>query len=117
MHAPRPVTPLSFDLVVHTLAEGFTKAQAEYDCPVMVSTREINHYFYVAFHPLPDEDEIKRRMLTYHEKLATEVPKVGKTWDEEWKPAVIERNVALKTENWSALSDDQLVAKLDELTD
>ena len=33
MHAPRPVTPLSFDLVVRTLAEGFTKAQAEYDCP------------------------------------------------------------------------------------
>ena len=39
MHAPRPITPLSFDLVVRTLAEGFTKAQAEYDCPIMVSTQ------------------------------------------------------------------------------
>ena len=58
MHAPRPVTPLSFDLVVRTLAEGFTKAQAEYDCPIMVSTKEVNHYFYVAFHPIPDEAEI-----------------------------------------------------------
>ena len=63
MHAPRPVTPLSFDLVVHTLAEGFTKAQAEYDCPIMVTDQEINHFFYVAFHPIPDEAEIQRRLL------------------------------------------------------
>ena len=117
MHAPRPISPLSFDLIVRTLAEGFTKAQEEYDCPVMVSTREINHFFYVAFHPLPDEAEIARRMLTYHEKLATDVPGVGKTWDEIWKPEVISTNVPLKTADWSALSDKELVAKLDELTD
>ena len=53
MHAPRPIAPLSFDLVVKTLGEGFTKAQAEYDCPIMVTHREVNHYFYVAFHPHP----------------------------------------------------------------
>jgi phosphohistidine swiveling domain-containing protein len=117
MHAPRPITPLSFDLIVRTLAEGFTKAQEEYDCPVMVSTREINHFFYVAFHPLPDEAEIARRMPTYHEKLANDVPGVGKTWDEIWKPEVISTNVPLKTADWSALSDKELVAKLDELTD
>jgi phosphohistidine swiveling domain-containing protein len=116
MHAPRPITPLSFDLVVRTLAEGFTKAQAEYDCPIMVSTREINHFFYVAFHPIPDEAEIKRRMVEYHDKLASKVPLIGKTWEEEWKPAVIAQNIPLKTADWSALSDAALVAKLDELT-
>ena len=77
MHAPRPVTPLSFDLVVRTLAEGFTKAQAEYDCPIMVSTKEVNHYFYVAFHPIPDEAEIADRMTRYHGQLAAMVPGVG----------------------------------------
>ena len=117
MHAPRPVTPLSFDLVVRTLAEGFTKAQAEYDCPIMVSTKEVNHYFYVAFHPIPDEAEIADRMTRYHGKLAEMVPGVGKTWDEEWKPEVIASNVPLKTVDWSALSDGELVTKLDELTD
>jgi phosphohistidine swiveling domain-containing protein len=117
MHAPRPVTPLSFDLVVHTLGEGFTKAQEEYDCPVMVSTREINHYFYVNFHPIPDEAEIARRMVHYHEKLAEKVPTVGKTWEEEWKQEVMARNLPLKTEDWSKLSDSELVAKLDELTE
>ena len=117
MHAPRPVTPLSFDLVVRTLAEGFTKAQAEYDCPIMVSTKEVNHYFYVAFHPIPDEAEIADRMTRYHGKLAEMVPGVGKTWDEVWKPEVIASNVPLKTADWSALSDGELVTKLDELTD
>ena len=117
MHAPRPITPLSFDLVVKTLAEGFTKAQAEYDCPIMVSTKEVNHYFYVAFHPIPDEAEIQRRMVNYHEKLASKVPLIGKTWEEEWKPAVIAQNIPLKTADWSVLTNAELVAKLDELTE
>ena len=74
MHAPRPVSPLSFDLIVRTLAEGFTKAHEDYDCPIMVSTKEINHYLYFAFHPLPDEAEVARRMVHYHDKLAEKVP-------------------------------------------
>ena len=56
-------------------------------------------------------------MTRYHGKLAEMVPTVGKTWDEEWKPAVIASNVPLKTADWSTLSDAELVAKLDELTD
>jgi phosphohistidine swiveling domain-containing protein len=117
MHAPRPVTPLSFDLVVRTLAEGFTKANEDYDCPIMASTKEINHYLYFAFHPVPDEAEVARRMVHYHEKLAEKVPAVGRTWDQVWKPEVIASNVPLKTADWSSLSDEELVAKLDEFTD
>ena len=117
MHSPRPVAPLSFDLVVKTLGEGFTKAQAEYDCPIMVTTKEINHYFYVAFHPVPDEAVIADRMTRYHDTLAAKVPSIGKTWDEEWKPAVRAKNEPAKTADYSSLSDEELVAKLDELTD
>ncbi len=117
MHAPRPVTPLSFDLVVETLGEGFTKAQAEYDCPIMVTTKDINHYFYVAFHPVPDDAVIQDRMTRYPQKLASMVPSIGKTWEEEWKPAVRSKNEAAKTEDYSGLSDDELVARLDEYTE
>ena len=80
MHAPRPM----HSAVVrprdgHTLAEGFTKAQAEYDCPIMVTIKEINHYFYMAFHPHPDEAvRSQDRMTRYHDKLAEKVPGVGK---------------------------------------
>jgi pyruvate,water dikinase len=117
MHAPRPITPLSFDLIVQTLAEGFTKAQAEYDCPIMVTNIEVNHFMYVAFHPIPDEDEIRDRMTRYHGQLASKVPGIGRTWEEEWKPAVIARNVPEKTADYTVLSDEEMVAKLDELTD
>ena len=44
-------------------------------------------------------------------------PPIGKTWEEEWKPEVIAKNIPLKTADWSALSDAELVAKLDELTE
>jgi len=117
MHAPRPVTPLSFDLVIHTLAEGFTKAQAEYDCPIMVTNKEVNHYMYAAFHPVPDEAVIADRMTRYHEKLAEKVPGVGRTWEETWKPDVRAKNEALKRADYSGLSDADLVAKLDEFTE
>ena len=62
MHAPRPLHPLSQDLVMSTLAVGFTKAQAEYDCPIVASNQAINHYFYMAFHPHPDEAVVEDRM-------------------------------------------------------
>ena len=38
-----------------TISRGFTRAQAEYDCPIVASSQAINNYFYMAFHPHPDE--------------------------------------------------------------
>jgi pyruvate,water dikinase len=117
MHAPRPVTPLSFDLVVKTLTDGFSAAQAEYDCPIMVTHKEVNHYFYVAFHPVPDQAVIDDRMSRYAETLAEKVPGVGKTWEETWKPGVRTKNEAAKTADYARLSDAELITKLDEFTD
>ena len=45
------------------------------------------------------------------------VPSVGRTWEETWKPAVIAKNAPAKTVDYSGLSDEELVAKLGELTD
>ena len=117
MHAPRPITPLSFDLIIETLAAGFTKAQAEYDCPIMVTPKEINHYVYVSFHPVDDAGVIADRMSRYEATLAEKVPKVGKIWDEEWKPVVISKNYPAKTADYSGLSDAEMVAKLEEFVD
>jgi rifampicin phosphotransferase len=117
MHAPRPITPLSFDLIIETLAAGFTKAQAEYDCPIMVTPKEINHYVYVSFHPVDDQAEIADRLSRYQETLAEKVPKVGKLWDEEWKPVVISKNYPAKTADYSSLSDAEMVTKLEEFVD
>ena len=117
MHAPRPLSPLSQDLVMTTLGEGFTRAQEEYDCPVVASNQAINHYFYMSFHPHPDESVIEDRMTRYVDTLDAKVPIIGKRWTNEWLPMIRDRNEAERDVDYSAMNSDELLAKLDEMTD
>ncbi|MCP3993161.1 MAG: hypothetical protein GY724_29130, partial [Actinomycetia bacterium] len=87
LHAPRPITTLSEDLVTRPLAQGFTSAQAIYDSPIAVTNQHINYYLYASFHPLADEAEMADRLTRYHQTLEEKVPTVGRRWEEEWKPA------------------------------
>ena len=117
MHSPRPLTPLSQDLVMTTLSQGFTRAQVEYDCPVVASSQAINHYFFMSFHPHPEQAVIEDRMTRYLDTLQSKVPVVGKRWTNEWLPLVRDRNEAERDADYSSLSDVELVSKLDEMTD
>lgn len=115
MHAPRPITPLSADLVTRPLAVGFTTAQALYDSPLAVTNQHINYYLYASFHPLVDEGELADRLTRYDETLAAKVPGVGRRWVEEWEPAIRSANLAEKAIDYGAMDQAQLLAKLDEL--
>jgi rifampicin phosphotransferase len=115
MHAPRPITPLSEHLVTKPLAEGFTTAQAQYDSPVAVTNQHVNYYMYASFHPLADASELADRLTRYRQTLADKVPMVGRRWDEEWKPAIISRNLAEKKADYSRLDDEALIAKLADM--
>ena len=115
MHAPRPLHPLSQDLVMSTLAVGFTKAQGEYDCPVVASNQAINHYFYMAFHPHPDEAVVEDRMTRYLDTLDKKVPLVGKRWTNEWLPLIKGRNESERDADYSAMSNAELLAKFDDM--
>ena len=117
MHAPRPLHPLSQDLVMSTLAIGFTEAQAEYDCPIVASNQAINHYFYMAFHPHPDEAVVEDRMSRYLDTLDEKVPQVGKRWTNEWLPMIRSRNEAERTADYSGMSNAELLAKFDDMTE
>ena len=116
MHAPRPLHPLSQALIMDTIARGFTRAQAEYDCPVVTSTRPVNNYFYVAFHPHPDEAEIADRMSRYLSNVERLVPLVGKRWTEEWLPLIKERNEGERDRDYSTVADEELFARYHEMT-
>ena len=100
-----------------TLAVGFTKAQAEYDCPVVASNQAINHYFYMAFHPHPDEAVVEDRMSRYLDTIDQKVPLVGKRWTNEWLPLIRNRNEAERDADYSGLSNAELLAKFDDMTD
>lgn len=117
MHAPRPITPLSEYLVTQPLAEGFTTAQALYDSPIAVTNQHVNYYLYASFHPLTDEAELADRLTRYRQTLADQVPSVGARWEAEWKPAIMEKNLAEKSADYSSLDDDALLAKLADMKD
>jgi pyruvate,water dikinase len=116
MHAPRPITPLSQDLVMNTIGRGFTRAQAEYDCPVVTDTKAFNHYFYVSFHPHPDPAEIEDRMTRYMGAVDKMVPLIGKRWVDTWFPMIRERNEAERDADYSAMTDGELFAKYNEMS-
>ena len=84
----------------------------------MVTPKEINHYFYVGFHPVPDEAVIADRMTRYHDTLASQGPEgrqaLGRGVEAGRHRARTSRR---KTADYSGLSDAELVAKLDEFTD
>lgn len=117
MHAPRPITPLSEDLVTRPLAEGFTTAQALYDSPIAVTNRHVNYYLYASFHPLADESEIADRMTRYRDTLDDKVPDVGPRWVDEWMPAISAKNIAERAADYTELDDEALLAKLAEMKD
>jgi hypothetical protein len=111
MHAPRPLRPLSSDLVVNTLATGFTEAQAEYDSPVVTGSLTANHYFYLGFNPHPDMAVIQDRMTRYMGFVERTVPLVGKRWVEEWLPRIRSRNEAERDRDYSVMSDEEIFAR------
>ena len=116
MHAPRPLHPLSQDLVMATISRGFTRAQAEYDCPIVAESQAINHYFYMTFRPHPDASEVEDRMGRYLGTVQKTVPLVGKRWANDWLPLIRGRNEAERDMDYSRLTDAQLFAKYLEMT-
>jgi rifampicin phosphotransferase len=116
MHAPRPLHPLSQDLVMATISRGFTRAQAEYDCPIVADSKAVNHYFYMAFYPHPDEAEVAERMSRYLGMVDQTVPLVGKRWANDWLPLIRTRNEAERDADYSELSDAQLFTKYHDMT-
>lgn len=111
MHAPRPIHPLSSDLVVAKLATGFTEAQAEYDCPVVTGAITANHYFYLGFNPHADPQVIEDRMTRYPGFIEKTVPLVGKRWSEEWLPMIRQRNEAERDRDYDTMSDEEVFAR------
>ena len=99
-----------------TISRGFTQAQAEYDCPVVASSKAINHYFYLSFHPHPDPAVIEDRMTRYLGLVDRTVPLIGKRWQSEWLPLIKQRNEAERDVDYSTMSDEALFARYHEMT-
>ncbi len=117
LHAPRPLTPMSHDIVTPALAEGFTRAMTEYFCAVGLQFRAVNYYAYARFMPLEFDGltQQQRRDRYAATTLAKVVPNVGSLWRDEWLPSMLPGIEKAKTTRYEALDDRQLVETIDEL--
>ena len=66
MPAPRPLTPFSQDLFLHSIAEGFTRGMLEFASPVGFAMDAVNYYGYMAIVPLPLGDESMEDRISRH---------------------------------------------------
>jgi pyruvate,water dikinase len=114
IHAPRPLTPLAGDAVVMAMSEGFTIAQHGFGSPLALRCRMVNNYLYAAFAPdaaftppTSDPEEYNREL----EKIAF---RTGERWTNEWEPALIPMLQKLRTTDYDAMNDAQLLEAFDE---
>ncbi|MEZ5411057.1 MAG: PEP-utilizing enzyme [Acidimicrobiales bacterium] len=116
IHAPRPMSPLAFDLITDTLALGFTRAHAEYGAPIDMFTRSVNNYLYSSMRPVTDPAEAARRAELYAD-LPRRLDEVGDLWEHDWKPALIRSVRAGRVRDYRGLTNAELAAELDRQRD
>ncbi len=116
MHTPRPQTPLTDDIFLKGLSEGFTKAMDEFACPVGLQYATFNYYGYVNMCPQPlGSETFDQRIARYQETLGRMVPQIGDLWEKEWLPSILPGLEKARKLDYGALSDAQLLSTFDDL--
>ncbi len=112
-HFPRPVTPLSDDLVLGPMAEGFSAAQDSYACPFGVQVGVFNYYAYLSLFPFDLSDET--RPARYERELNNVVLNIGELWSKEWLPSILPAIDRTKALDCAAMSDKELLEQVNQL--
>jgi Major Facilitator Superfamily len=78
MHMPRPITPLTEEIFLAGVQDGFSKAMDEFACPVKFLQRAVNYYGYGAIAPLDlGEETIESRIGRYQATMGRVLPNIG----------------------------------------
>lgn len=121
VHAPRPLTPLSAEILLAGLTEGFCSAMREVGYPLGLVMRTVNSYGYIALLPHDDPAGVGNggqdvEQLTRGEPVgAALMERLGERWEHEWLPSILPGLERLRTLDYGALSDDALLDTLDDL--
>jgi pyruvate,water dikinase len=117
VHAPRPLTRLSQEIVMRPMGEGFCVALAEVGCPFGLDYRAINEFAYFGFVPVASASSGER----YRANVEALLPRLAERWEREWLPAILPGLQRLRRTDYAALADAALLAALetsrDELTE
>jgi len=116
VHGPRPLTPLSQELLLPALTEGFCAALREVGYPLGLHFRAVNYYCYCAFLPdNPPADSSTAPPSRYHDVVAALMPRLSERWEGEWLPSILADLDRLRTLDYGTLSDAELLATFDDL--
>lgn len=110
VHAPRPLTPLSQEVLLPAFAAGITAGLREVDYPHGFTMRAINHFGYVALLPHHAQGEELARLLVANQRTMTSLlPRVTTLWEREWLPAILPGLERLRTLDYGSLPDAALL--------
>src|SRR6266540_4114502 len=116
VHAPRPLTPLSQDVLLPAFGDGMTAALQEIAYPHGVAMRAVNNFGYVGFVPSSKRAEALEQQLSQHRRaLARIVPQLADLWERVWLPSILPGLERLRTFDYAALTDSALLDALAEL--
>jgi rifampicin phosphotransferase len=114
IHAPRPLTPLSADAVVMSMAEGFTIAQHAFGSSLALQCRMFGNYLYARFVPDPTFTPPTQDVDEYTCELDRVAAGVGERWVREWEPSLLPILERARTADYASMTDQQLAAAFEE---
>jgi pyruvate,water dikinase len=110
VHAPRPLTPLSQEILMSGLTEGFSAALKEVGYPLGICFRPVNYYCYCTLTPHAESTRAAQS-----DAIAQLIPRLGMRWETEWLPSILPGLERLRALDYAGMSDDALIATLHEL--
>src|SRR6266567_236693 len=115
VHAPRPLTPLSQDLLLPAFGDVMNSALEEIRYPHRFVMRAVNNFAYLGIVWSP-RGETLDRLLTEHARFAAaDIPRLGSLWEQQWLPSILPGLERLRTLQYASLTDAELLGALAEL--
>ena len=119
MHIPRPPTPLTEEIFLSRVSQGFTAGMDEYSCPVGMRYHVINRHGFneITMFEEPGTPAFGQRIEQHQAKMHDVLPRMGDIWANEWLPRIRPGVERARDADFTALDDDALVAEFDRMLD
>jgi pyruvate,water dikinase len=112
VHCPRPLSPLTSEVLLPALGEGFSAAMVDLAYPARFGMRAVNSYGYSGF---LRTEAVENTLNEHRARLAALLPRIGDLWQQEWLPSILPGIERTKRTDYAALTDAELMQTFAEL--
>ena len=115
-HAPRPLTPLSQEMLLPAFGEGINGGLQQLAYPHRFEMCAVDNFAYLGFVLHAARGEALEQLLADHaRRIEPDIPRIGSLWEREWLPSILPGLERLRTFDYGSLSDAELLDALTEL--